>query len=305
MAGALRVPSQYATPAAAIADAAPGDVVLLAPGSYGRFDVPKPVHVVADTTDVYGAPVEIIGEDNSDAVRVTATGGQVVLEGLLLRSQAGPIYDFAFRAGAGADVLLNRCAIEIAPSGTWSGHHYPVGLLGANIRVRLQNCSRRDTAAWYWDVVNVTDPASRIGFYATEWLKEAPGSSPLAPGEIAEWVDDTVRETTPGYGVEYGEWLLPQLLEGAYRVAGTETLEPRDSPEDVQILLFRETAYQSGKMQRYAWLETTPDPVTGEWEFEYLPTTDSVGNPQRYAVGINRPECYPAELLRWYTPAQS
>jgi hypothetical protein len=146
---------------------------------------------------------------------------------------------------------------------------------------------------------NVNDPYNGVRIRNNTGI----AGTDMAP-LIAEWYHDCAIEPTAQYGPDYGDWYAPQFQGTPYRLYGKETLQSGGNLEDIQIYIYRETAYQSGLINPVPWLQTTPDPVTGEWDMPYLPTTDSSGNPQRYAIAINPPECYQAELLRWYIPTQ-
>jgi hypothetical protein len=288
-----RVPEVYPTLSAAHDAAADGDTIQVAPNTVaGGATITKRVAIVGDTQTpwidgpllaaaswppVAGATPGVLrlrSECLVEACRIGASGTN--------RYQSFYVQP----PPAGALALLNRCLFHVVSFPGPKGEDGPAN-------VRMENCSSSGSV--------------NFGGYAAGQLGEvlamrATGITAGSDPYVA--VADIATVDTPGYGPEYGDWYAPQWQGVPYRLAGSEILEATDSPADSQILLYRETAYQSGRVERVAWLETAPDPITGEWEFRYLPTLDSAGNPQRYAVAINPPECYGGELLRWYPPQQ-
>jgi hypothetical protein len=272
----------YATIAAAIAAASAGDVIVLASGSYAGADVGKAVHIVAEA-QTYGS-VTI----TSSLRYLGALGGPLLLEGLQL-TQGIDLRN----AGGAVRVWLNRCGIGVLFSG------FGVGLgkgYSASAKVRLENCARHNTS--YTGLFLDSKATDQVELVRCQ----VPGIIPCGfcsayPTVITE---DWVAPPTAGYGPAYGTWYSNQFIGQVVRVAGTAALEVGDAVEDVQVLLYRETAYQSGRIEATRWMETAPDPVSGAWQFAYLPTTDASGDPQRYAVVLNPPACYPPEIKRWY-----
>ena len=322
-----RVPEVYPTIQSAHDDAADGDTVLIAPGNYRNG---------ADAMLVWRKRVHIKGDgDNPADVLLGQTYDGFTGPALDLRLPSGTVGDLWIEGvylmqgerGYGAinvrnnyyfpqgTVWLNRAIISCGTGGDTYllRSEYAEG----DYRIRAYHCWFRlyhddrpplvvnnsltsSVVLYKCSVTPLNDPYQGVRIYNNTLVNNGTNMAPL----IAEWVHDCALEPTDQYGPAFGEWYAPQWLGHAYRIAGSETLEPGDALDQTQIALYRETAYQTGLLEPTRWLQTSPDPASGEWEFRYLPTTDSAGNPQRYAVQINPPECYQAELLRWYTPEQ-
>jgi hypothetical protein len=298
-----RVPEVYATPQAAHDAAAPGDTIELAHGVvHPPVILTKRVHIRGDTSDPAGEPCTIRGLSP-----ITYTGGgaagDVWVEGVTFEPQQQN-QAISASAWAPAGVLrLNRCRLLGSTGWGW-WVQVPTGAA----RVRMTHCSAPNGSNTNRAVYVPQTGAHEVEILAYEapaepqvWRWTTPR---VDPNTMAVHVIDWAAVGSAGYGAAHGEFFGAQWQGVPYRLAGSEILEATDSPADSQILLYRETAYQSGRMEAFRWMETAPDPVTGEWEFRYLPTLDSAGNPQRYAVAINPPECYGGELLRWYPPQQ-
>ena len=257
----------------------------------GTISIDRLVHLVC------AVPGELIQSTAGPTIDIVADlSGTMLLEGLYLKNncsggigQCCNIRGTAY-SNVGLQILANRCRF-----------YSPYPITSGGVRLRMINCY----------IYSASEPAlfrtanTALEFVACQYNSGSGASddpSVYSYVGLADVIHTTA--TADGYGMDYGEWYRGQFEGAAYRFAGRETLEPGHQLDQTQIVIYRETAYQSGQMEPTRWLQTNPDPITGEWSFEYLQTTDANGNPQRYAVQINPPECYQAELLRWYTPEQ-
>ena len=297
-----------------------GDTVLIAEGNYtdgsdSRLIWTKRVHIKGDTEN----PDAVILGQTYDGPTAPALDfripqpidGDLWVEGVRLQESTRSYGVVEIDSGdyfPSGWLRFNRCHFWARPAGA-PKYAFRADFAANAGRVRVENCLftlylasveplRFGTGVAAGSQVEIHRAA--VIPYPNEPYIGLQSADPL-PGLSV----DAAPSPTTGYGLSYGEWYAPQWLGQAYRIAGRETLEPGDALGQTQIALYRETAYQSGLLERTSWLQTSPDPITGEWSFEYLPTIHSTGDPQRYAVQINPPECYQAELLRWYTPEQA
>jgi hypothetical protein len=198
--------------------------------------------------------------------------GEFVLHFHQCRTSGGPLIAAGDNATTKHRIVLDRCYLHAA------SYPHMLDFESVDDEVYFRRCEGQSASAFALRSDNLT---------TADLYKEA----------------DYVTAPVPGYGPDYQSFLNPIVAQPG-RIAGTEILEPGDSPASTQVLLYRETAYGSERVEHVAWRETTPDPITGAWEFRFLPRADAEGDPQRYAVAINPPGCYGSELLRWYTPEQ-
>jgi hypothetical protein len=274
-------------------------VMLLQAGSpYGAgiWDVPFP------------SPIHIVGEPGPEPVRVNQI--------MVALAQTPPAHDWWIENLEIRNNFSNPGMVRLLAGATWGGMRLvlhqcrdPANVIAAALngmdqdgggrRILMARCSSRATsftAAFFLRTV-----ASDEVEISRCVLNRAPE---VHDGEMPTILAaDYVTAPVSGYGPDYQSFLNPVIAQPG-RIAGTEILEPGDSPASTQVLLYRETAYGSERVEHVAWRETTPDPITGAWEFRFLSRLDAAGNPQRYAVGINPPGCYGGELLRWYTAEQ-
>lgn len=315
MPGARRVPSQYATPALAIEAANAGDVVLLAPGTYDRIMIDKPVHIVGDTTTP--AAVRIVNPvDRSGGALIYALdepwdGQALMVEGVTLEMAASLANGIACNDPLGVTLWVNRCVWDTASAsrGLMMGRDaapWSVRVTHCTIG-ELQDVSGSTDGMWiYRSPYSSSSTGLEMRLSGCEFEGRAPGVTPGSVLDFDVWAVDYVQTPTAGYGVEYGEWLLPQLLADSYSFGNTLLLA--DGQHDrAQILLHRVLddgdPASPARLERYAWMTTRPDPVTGYWEFRYLPTTRSDGSPQRYAYTIWTPVGYAPQTHGRYLPA--
>lgn len=296
MASIRRVPEVYPTIAAAMAEAAEGDTILLKPSATAYAigaTYPKRVHLVGDTTDTVNNPC---------IVRPTGLGYGT--------NQWTP-------AGVG-DVWWE--GIKMLPS---ASQRVGLGKL-ANGKWRFSHCwFARDTVEWHFSL----DQAAYIDvwFYQCRFERRQGGGAggwdsefiDAYNGRIEAWnchldsawsvarysppiisADNSVYTATPGFGPAYGDWLAPQFMAQPYGIGGTiEDIGAGYGFENWEILLFRELAAGTNQLDRAYWQRAVAHPLTGAWAFEYLPRD------RRYAVVINGPAQTLGHFWRWYDPA--
>jgi hypothetical protein len=313
-----RVPEPYPTIESAVSAAVVGDAVVIAAGVYelatsAPIVVNKRVHLVAEGSAASETVIRRLSSADMPILSLafaSPPGEVTLIEGITLHGHNSTLGVENLILGGG-ELWLNRVsAARTNSAGEPGAANHLHGIVGRQscseskeaTRARLTHCAGSSLVGKNFYPGDTVEVIATILPYAGTFLYVtnhcAGRGPPLRP------VYDWVAAPAEGYGPGYGESLAPQFQGLAYRLAGSEILAAPDSPADAQILLYRETAYQSGRMEAFRWMETAPDPITGEWEFRYLPTLDSAGNPQRYAVAINPPECYGGELLRWYPPQQ-
>ena len=300
------VPVYYATIADAIAAADPGDTLLLDPGVYSNWVmyISKPVHIKANTNDVYGNQVRFNGghynsyNDNSTLVfsfAYDADVPQVIIEGIVVSSMTGgnPGYEPSCikLKSPGTQFVFNKCVIE-GPDYSVTYQHF-CDIPDGN-KVLFNNCSR--------PAVDGTGPSneitdvgvnSEIMFTGCFMEFQAPWVEGGIESSMAVWADDSVRTATEGYGIDYGSWILDNTDAISYRIAGK--IAGDISPEVVQVRLY---VAEPGGITPCAWSVTNPD-VDGNWGFEYLPID------AKYYVAIIPPEGYQPELIGPYDPEQN
>jgi hypothetical protein len=300
---------------AAVADEAgvrPGDVINLPPGTYspGVLTLTRPLSIRADTPDPVGEPCVLssgsrIYCDWSESA--AAAVPEMHIEGLRFGPYSGSQGFVHFATNlpvpAGFTLYLTKCWLLGAFGGSSGYNGYPLGGYPQPMTVWLRNC---ELSSGYgggeWAPHNQAGPGAGVVVRLESVQSKSAFNTPSPAPTIA--LNDVVTAPTEGYGPEYGSGRYPWPAVGNFRLAGTELLESDEPRDAVQIILYRETEYGSQVIESRAWLETRPDPVTGEWVFDFLPALDRNGNPQRYAIAINPPGCYGGELLRWYTPEQ-
>lgn len=122
------------------------------------------------------------------------------------------------------------------------------------------------------------------------------GSYSGASAEDVVVSSDYVTAPTDGYGPDYSYFLNPAIAAhgGAGRIFGSVYLREGESPDGTVLHLYRET--ENGTIEARRWIETTPDPVTGDYEFRYLPTD------HRYWVQCIPPSGYEPVIRGPYIP---
>jgi hypothetical protein len=295
MASIRRVPEVYPTIAAAMAEAAEGDTILLKPSATAYAigpSYPRRVHIVGDTTDTVGNPciVRPSGLNYGNNPWSPSGNGDVWWEG-----------------------------IKMLPA---SSNRIALSPLGGTSVWRFSKCYfARDTVEWHFSLQ--TYPA-KVWFYQCRYEQRQGGGTNGWDSEFfdgyggvveawnchldsswsARWpapeivLDNSVYTATQGYGPAYGDWLAPQFMAQPYGIGGTiEDIGAGYGFENWEILLFRELAAGTNQLDRSYWQRTVAHPLTGAWAFEYLPRD------RRYAVVINGPAQTLGHFWRWYDPA--
>jgi hypothetical protein len=219
------------------------------------------------------------------------------VDGSAVRAAAG----FGLSAWPAASALrINRCVLSGrygVANINWSGAN-----VSAPYSVRIEKSRFSGALVEGWFATN-SQPGGRMELLACRAESSASWYQGLAPADL---LLDVATVDTPGYGPAYGEWYAPQF-QGASFGFGNTLLLADGQHDRAQILLYRvldDGAPDSpAELERYAWMTTRPDPVTGYWEFRYLPTTRADGSPQRYAYTIWTPEGYGPQTHGRYLPA--
>ena len=296
-----RVPEFYSTIQAAHNAANTGDVVLVAPGVYGDTSSrpnlvwTKQVHLIGDTTDPINNPVTIIGGEAVE-INISSGSGILLFEGIRFHGGYGDRRAIGILGwpGTGLQLFMNRCAYDQFESadGDWI-----YARTSNPLKIRMDNCSELHDPA-----PSSGSPGYDISNYAANEVsvaKQKCYSTSMSwwsnPGSWAVYNVDSVVANTEGYGAQYGGWYKDQYITNPYRLAGIVDIE-NASPADVQIKLFLSS---NGIMNNTASFIIAPDPTTGEWSFEYLPTDKT------YYVALVPPEGYRPKLIGPYTPVQA
>ena len=280
--------------------ASAGDTLVLAPGDHGSAVLTKAVHLKGDTTDPEGVPCRVVESAGAYSIRYdlpTDTAGDIWVEGVWFQQPGS--FDHGLGLMGPGELLgrlrTNRCI--------WSGSttQRPVRLHYITnqkpYRWRCENC-RFDRSDLNRLALVSNDLSSEVELLRCQTYA-APVLYNITASDLALWIDDTVRVPTAGYGPAYGAFYFDQWADGAIqRIAGTVELGGDSLVGDSQVFLYRERADRPGHLERIPWMETTPDPISGAWEFRYLPTD------HRYAVLVNPPEDYEPRIRRWYSAAQ-
>ncbi|WP_295451875.1 hypothetical protein [uncultured Thiodictyon sp.] len=253
------VPSPYATITAAIAAASPGDTILISPLAGGAVHagaaVTKQVRFKALTEDPIGNPVRVYSLGGSSSGMQLDGSGVMLLEGLTFS-------DSAFSTGVNwLTWKFNRCVFTGGPLGYGSQ---------ASSRLLISNCTNTYAGSrtfWLngydgWSLqVSKWRGANAISIYT--------GGQAPSPLSI-----DAVTTETVGYGAGFGSWLCNtgtgEWDLRAYQVYGQVILPAGVDRSTTQIRLYKEAG---GVIETAPWATGTPNAVTGEWSWPYLPTT--------------------------------
>jgi hypothetical protein len=283
MATIRRVPEVYPTIQAAHDAAAAGDTILIAPGTYPITSFSnKLVHIKGDADDPLSV---VLTTSNNFSLGYTGAEPQWV-EGVRIN------LGYSDELVVAGTHVLNRVDFGGAP---FTG----ITASNAGVSLRMLNCNNQGRPVSYmfqgW-----------FGAGSIEVIKSRLRTDILSTQLHWFAVADYVTTPTEGYGPAYGEWYAPQFEGRAYGFGNTLLLA--DGQHDrAQILLYRVLddggPDSPAALERYAWLTTRPDPVTGYWEFRYLPTLRADGSPQRYAYTIWTPEGYGPQTHGRYLPA--
>ena len=291
-----RVPDPYITIQAAHDAANPGDTILIAPGTYARVVGNKFVHLIGDTDDPINNPVLIQNGTGFSGTSIvwsfpSNTVGEWWTEGITCGYGSSDVKGAVYLTGnwpVGMRWVANRCIFSGAtiiddsttPIGiTWYNVQQVAGGISTNL---FYIKGTADNSIILEKTRILLIPISVSNFSDTEpelWL---------------DWVTDVVNADTVDYGPAYGEFLFADTPL-PYRIAGTIEFY-NASPDDTQVKLYK--AATNG-MEDTAWSNRAPDPTTGAWEFNYLPSDGS------YYVAIVPPAGYEPKLLGPYTPVQT
>ena len=277
------VPVPYPTIQDAYDDADFGDTILLEPGTYPGLYMTKPVNIVGNTDDPCSSPVVLgVNPVNGYSILLSISSwGSVpsILFEAITPDYSGTNFGVVSSHNATNPIIVNRCNLT-----TLTGASRIVDGNSCDLSMKLISCTRTNVGR-VRQLVNPTE----IWVDKCEFL-----TAPYDEGWNV-FVDDSVRSPTVGYGCAYGEFLRDQYGGAPFRIAGVADID-NASPDQVQVQLF--IADTLG-MKRTSWTVTTPDPTTGEWSFDYLPTDKT------YYVALVPPEGYRPKLIGPYTPVQA
>jgi hypothetical protein len=284
---------QYTTIQAAYDAAAAGDTVLVHPSNTSYVSSwNKRVHLKGETTDPINDPVQICGADFYLQGLAGAGGdtSDVWFEGIKMYGGGGSGNSIAVGNANwlnGPTLHFNRCLIGDSYYTVLSGG-------GSNCagKLKFHNCSigypdRYGGAGRAW----ADFAAGSLVLYACTTTPHDTNNAEFK-NQCAYW--DCVNVATDGYGAGYGEWYYDQWQGAAYSIAGAVSTPSGVLPSSVQILLYKRTA--GGLMDPLPYAQTYADPVTGHYEFKYLPTN------QRFYVAWVPPEGLKPGLKGIYTP---
>lgn len=262
-----KVPEIYPTLQEAHDAASPGDTILIAPGSYMPITMTKVVHLKGDTTDPVNNPVHIgNGADYRGYFYLYPSSNSGIsdwwIEGVAIQPDPNQVGAFNIWNGpqwpAGLRVTFNRC---------WLRPRYALGYAYNNTgapRLRFLNCwgNCNNQLAWF-------AAAGCSVEFAGHRADNAPYAISSVPGLIT--ANDHRIGPAVGYGPGYGDWYADQFMTGeVFRIPGTVKPRAGDSPDAWELRLYR--VGTNGLPERVPWLVANPDPITGEFVFEWLPT---------------------------------
>lgn len=260
----------YLTIQAAHDAANEGDTILIAPGLYTAADslltLTKRIHIKGNATD----PSQVVlSSATGPAIRLNYPLLHAMwIEGVTLQVQNwGSVFYASIMvvsSMAEAGLLhVNRCRlVHPAPP---LGSIFYITSTNVACRARLEQCAivgspktySYSNAASRLEIIACTSPSSMVN---------APIAYP--PGVLGP--NDWVIGPLAGYGADYGAWFYEQWMGDAFAIPGQVILPPGHDRSQSDIRLFRESAV--GKIEIYPWMQRTPDPVSGEYSFDYLPT---------------------------------
>lgn len=273
----------YFTVQAAHDAAAAGDTVLVSPAhtSTTALNWTKRVHLKGDTQAPDSTPV-VVGGIDLEGLKPLGSAATVFFEGLTIAATASTwsgIYHplvIGFRGSPsdwanGPELIFNRCRFGYAPYGLsgWYGVK--------NGRFHFRNCDFNyqhvSTQGYLWQNFCPSDGKSDQAFRTMNIVncRIGPNAVPL-PGTEEYWAAiylDAVVNATPGYGAGYGQWYAEQFQGQAYRAYGQIILPQGVDRSTARVRLYRVV---NGEIDLIPWLVFVPDPVTGNWEHQYLPT---------------------------------
>jgi hypothetical protein len=297
-----KVPEIYPTIQAAHDAAAAGDTVLISPGTYAPVKMTKPIHLIGDTLDPVGNPVQIGNGTNTPGLACTgiyinipaqSVATDMLVEGIKFANssnsgwntiQVSPSWPTKLR------MRINRCLFSHADYGAciFAGNSSSTG----SVELRVEYCTvtnlRNGIGTW-WSGPSLA--GNMVDVLRTQTVKS------LVIPNTSGWASalcDQVLVATANYGANYGQFLRPQYEGVAYTIPGQIVLPDGIDRSTTRVRLYREIG---GQIEVLPWVLTVPDPVTGEWVFRYLPTD------QRFWVQTVPPQGYRPRIDGPYVPA--
>jgi hypothetical protein len=266
----------YLTIQAAVDAATAGDTILIAPGTYTQVSLTKRVHLKGETTDPIGNPVILNSASPIRFYLPWDTTGDLWIEGLRIspiseRHGLAANYANAPLLPPGVMLRINRCVLASSPGfAYWMILNYGDS---TDIHFTMNNCTELASCYADWTAIVSQNVNNTIAIrehhgFARPYWRSISGYE-INPATWASYNESYVTTDTPGYGANYGTWYAPQWMGDAYQVDGQIIL-----PEGVDRSLARVRLYRrrAGIIDTNPWMITTPDPVTGIWAFNILPT---------------------------------
>lgn len=295
--------------------AAPWDTLYLDPAGspYGatQIDVPLPfpLHVFGAGTSVLGGSPYCIGLSWGGWTH-DGSARDMWIEGVQLAPSAtgvGAVSVAHTGAVAGVRVVLHQCAVGPRTDVMVLG--MGASAAGVPLRALLSRVRYRGGYLGMHQFFRLSNPAAEVELSRVE-LDRAPSCwSSTACADVLGPLDYVTAEA-PGYGPDYLSYLNPAIapLGGDYRLAGTVDLDGLPADRAL-VLLYRVlddgAADSAADLVQMPIRTTRPDPVTGAWEFRYLPGVDGAGQPISYAWAVWTPAGRAPQFHGRYRPGQS
>jgi hypothetical protein len=265
------VPSIYPTIAAAQAAAAAGDTILIDPGTWDNVLLTKPVHLLGNTTNPVGNPVIIRGSGNYADAGNDGVNTKYAIHYSLSATPGFPIHvqniksqpgsgswsgHVVWWAPAGATLYLNRC---ILPSN--GQYWYPLQCSNGTT-ISLFNCTVG--TGYNYCLVVYGNPAQTFNLIKTRL--EAVPSTYAGTEPLTIPIKDYILVDTINYGANYGDTIIDDYPWG--KVFGQVIFPAGVDRSQTKVRIHR---LISGQMELTPFAVTTPNSVTGQWIFNYLP----------------------------------
>lgn len=275
------VPVYYPTIQVAHDAANPGDTILIDPGVYSDQSqgLTKRVHLIGNTPDpgVSGSVVIQSTGANPAIMWLSSPGpGDLLIEGVQIYKGKPPL--LIPGPANGLRLHINRCRFfNSSTAGAGSicfGHSSPLFL-------RITNCDTHCwwyTGAWTWQLGGGAENDVRISGIE-RYYNESPFPLNLVTSPASdpyEWAgffyDVKAEEAGAGYGWEQGELLRTSFMTDGYVLWGVagENLPPEFDRSQIELRVLRQ--HSSGTIERNPWAVLHPNPITGEFSVQNLPT---------------------------------
>lgn len=289
-----RIPDPYPTLEAAAADAQSGDVILLAPGTYGHsahITFPA-VSFIGESGNITDTIIQCDSYGKRLYVHDADFNGTLLIEGININVKQDWQGMFNFKLGSTAVVHFNKVLrTGSRTQGCWTEFSNGSDKV---VNLRMTYCSsplvQYNTSIVPFNLDYSRDSTVQItNTYMAEDVTTL-GTVPL--DELAFHEHDVVTTTTAGYGHLEGAFLgVDYALTPTKRIAGV--IDTPADPTAISVYRFRVHA-NDGLMLDAARIH--PD-AEGVWSFENLPTDIM------YYIAVVPPEGYQPQLIGPYNPA--